>query len=49
MFREILGFLLVILIVKFALPQEVSDLITQILLKVLTLVRDAVNQIPATF
>ena len=40
-----MGFLLVLIIVKFALPQEVSDLITVILLKVLTLIKDVVSQI----
>jgi len=44
MFREILGFLLVIVIVKIALPHEIGDLATEILLKVLTLVRDALSQ-----
>jgi len=47
MFREILGFLLILVIVKIALPQEIGDLITQILLHVLTLVRDGVMQVPA--
>lgn len=45
MFREILGFLLVLVIVKFALPQEIGGLVTEILLKILTLVKDAVNQV----
>jgi len=47
MFKEILGFMLVLVIVKIALPQEIGDLITQILLKVLTLISTAVNQVPA--
>lgn len=45
MFRELLGFMLVLVIVKFALPQEAGDLLTEILLKVLTLMRDLVNQV----
>jgi len=44
MFREILGFLLIIVIVKLALPHEIGDLATEILLKVLTLIRDALSQ-----
>jgi hypothetical protein len=46
MFKEILGFVLTIVIVKIALPAEVGDLITEILLKVLTLIRDVVSQAP---
>jgi len=38
--------MLILVIVKFALPHEVSDLITEILLKVLTLIRDTVSQTP---
>lgn len=47
MFKEILAFMLVLVIVKIALPSEVSDLILEILLKILTLIRDAVNQAPS--
>jgi hypothetical protein len=46
MFKEILAFVLVLVIVKIALPKEVGDLITEILLKVLTLIRDVVSQAP---
>lgn len=44
MFREIAGFLVILVIVKIALPDEIGDLITDILLKVLTLIRDVVSQ-----
>jgi hypothetical protein len=46
MFKEILGFVLVLVIVKIALPREIGDLMTEILLKVLTLIRDVVSQAP---
>ena len=46
MFKEILAFVLILVIVKIALPQEVGDLVTEILLKVLTLIRDVVSQAP---
>lgn len=45
MFREILGFLGILLIVKIALPSEVSDLITEILMNVLNIIRDSLSQI----
>jgi|GEM_PF-1859814 hypothetical protein len=45
MFKEILGFMLVLVIVKFLMPREVGDLVTEILMKMLTLLRDAVNTV----
>jgi len=48
MFKEIVGFFVILLIVKIALPHEIGDLITDILLKVLTLINNAVSQ-TATF
>ncbi len=44
MFKEIVGFFVILLIVKIALPKEIGDLMTDILLKVLTLIRDVVSQ-----
>jgi len=41
MFRDFLGFLFILVIVKIALPHEIGDLVTEILLKVLTLIRDS--------
>jgi hypothetical protein len=48
MFRTLNGLLFIvvaILVLKFALPAEVTDLASQILIKVLTLIRDLLAQV----
>lgn len=48
MFRTLNGFLLIVVAIvalKFALPAEASDLASQILIKVLTLIRDLLAQV----
>lgn len=45
MFREIAGFLGILLIVKIALPSEIGDLITEILMNILNIIRDSLSQI----
>lgn len=49
MFREIMGFFMILVIAKIALPSEIGDLMTEILLKVLTLIRDSLSQTPTGF
>jgi hypothetical protein len=48
MFKEIAGFFIILLIVKIALPKEIGDLMTDILLKVLTLIKDVISQVPTS-
>jgi hypothetical protein len=45
LFNSFFGLLVLILIFKFAVPNEVADLATQIVVKVLTLIRDLLAQI----
>lgn len=45
LFNSFFGLLVIILIFKFAVPPEVADLASQILIKVLTLIRDLLAQV----
>lgn len=45
LFNSFFGLLVLILIFKFFLPSEVSDLASQILIKVFTLIRDLLMQV----
>lgn len=44
LFDSLLGMLVLIIILKFALPKEVGDLVTEILVKLLSLAKNLLDQ-----
>lgn len=41
-----IGFLVIILVLRWAMPEEISALASEILIKILTIIRDLLMQVP---
>jgi len=42
---SLIGLVILVLVLKWAMPQEVGDLVSQILVRILSLLQDLLNQV----